>query len=251
MCVQKVAGASPDRWRQCVKEDPPWSMGQCLVFLCHPPITRRPSTMSPWQTSCPASAAEPLLDRGACRLQASGDSTGGRAWSRMTTTSVRARRVGRPSSSAEWCTVSVSSVQDTICQDTFHDACFCLTRHNLFKTHFTMLDEPELPEHEVQEPEDEHEKGKPRHNLFKTQSVQDTICSRHDLSWHNLFRTRFHDASFCHTPHVNFSGSSDRVRGVRFCHHLHSALSSDRVRGACTCCHLRSGFLGHRLRESQ
>ena len=118
VCVQKVAGASPDRWRQCVKEDPPWSMGQCLVFLCHPPITRRPSTMSPWQTSCPASAAEPLLDRGACRLQASGDSTGGRAWSRMTTTTVRARRVGRPSSSAEWCTVSVSSVHDTICQDT-------------------------------------------------------------------------------------------------------------------------------------
>ena len=122
---------------------------------------------------------QPLLDRGACRSQASGDSTGGRAWSRMTTTSVRARCVGRPSSSAEWCTVSVSSVQHTICQDTFHDA------------------------------------------------------------------------SFCHTPHVNFSGSSDPVPGVRFCHHLHSALSSDRVRGACTCCHLRSGFLGDRLRESQ
>ena len=129
-------------------------MGQCLVFLCHPPITRRPSTMSwPWQTSCPASAAELLLDRGACRLQASGDSTGGRAWrgacrlqasgdstggrarSRMTTTTVRARRVGRPSSSAEWWTVSVSSVQDTICS---------------------------------------------RHNLSRHVS-QDTICSRHDL----------------------------------------------------------------------
>ena len=179
------------------------------------------------------------LDRGACRLQASGDSTGGRAWSRMTTTSVRARCVGRPSSSAEWCTVSVSSVQDTICQDTIcsRHSLFKthFTRHNLFKTHFTMLDEPELPEHEVQEPEDEHEKGKPRHDLFMTQSVQDT----------------FHGFSFCHTPHANFSGSSDRVRGVRFCHHLHSALSSDRVRGACTCCHLRSGFLGHRLRESQ
>ena len=47
-----------------------------------------------------------------------------------------------------------------------------------------MLDEPELPEHEVQEPEDEYEKGKPRHNLFKTRSVQDTICSRHNLSRH-------------------------------------------------------------------
>ena len=42
-----------------------------------------------------------------------------------------------------------------------------------------MLDEPELPEHEVQEPEDVHEEGKPRHNLFKTRSVHDTICSRH------------------------------------------------------------------------
>ena len=38
-----------------------------------------------------------------------------------------------------------------------------------------MLDEPELPEHEVQEPEDVHEKGKPRHDLFKTRSVQDTF----------------------------------------------------------------------------
>ena len=146
--MQKVAGASPDRWRQCVKEDPPWSMGQCLVFLCHPPITRRPSTMSPWQTSCPASAAELLLDRGACRLQASGDSTGGRARSRMTTTTVRARRVGRPSSSAEWCTVSVSSVQDTIC-----------SRHNLS-----------------------------RHNLFKTQSVQDTFHKTQSV------QDTFHDA---------------------------------------------------------
>ena len=40
VCVQKVAGASPDRWRQCVKEDPFWSVRQCLGFLCHPPITR-------------------------------------------------------------------------------------------------------------------------------------------------------------------------------------------------------------------
>ena len=47
-----------------------------------------------------------------------------------------------------------------------------------------MLHEPELPEHEVQEPEDEHKRGKPRHDLFKTQSVQDTICSRHNLSRH-------------------------------------------------------------------
>ena len=36
MCVQKVAGASPDRWRQCVKEDPFWSVGQCLGFFVPP-----------------------------------------------------------------------------------------------------------------------------------------------------------------------------------------------------------------------
>ena len=104
MCVQKVAGASSDRWRQCVKEDPPQVDGTVSRFFC---VTL-------------LSQDQPLLDRGACRLQASGDSTGGRAWSRMTTTSIRARCVGRPSSIAEWCTVSVSSVQDTICQDTFH-----------------------------------------------------------------------------------------------------------------------------------
>ena len=161
--------------RQCVKEDPPGRWDSVSVFC----VTL-------------LSQDQPLVDRGACRLQASGDSTGGRAWSRMTTTSVRARRVGRPSSRAEWCTVSV---QDTICQDTFHDACFCLTRHNLFKTHFTMLDEPELPEHEVQEPEDAHKKGKPC--LILTRSVQDTIYSRHIsrclfLSQrHNLFKTHF------------------------------------------------------------
>ena len=80
---------------------------------------------------------------------------------------------------------------------------------------------------------------------------QDTICSRHDLFMTQSVHDTLHDASFCHTPHVNFSGSIDRVRGVRFCHHLHRVLSSDRVRGADTCCHLRSDFLGHRLRESQ
>ena len=61
---------------------------------------------------------------------------------------------------------------------------------------FTFLDDlPELPEHEVQEPDDTHKKGKPCLILFKTRSVkthftslflshktrsvQDTICSRH------------------------------------------------------------------------
>ena len=38
---------------------------------------------------------------------------------------------------------------------------------------FTFLnDEPELPEHEVQEPEDTHKKGKPCLILFKTRSVK-------------------------------------------------------------------------------
>ena len=69
---------------------------------------------------------------------------------------------------------------------------------------FTFLnDEPDLPEHEVQEPEDTHKKGKPCLILFKTRSVkthftmlvsvsQDTICSRHDL-----FKTRSVNACFC------------------------------------------------------
>ena len=70
------------------------------------------------------------------------------------------------------------------------------SRHNLFKTHFTMLDEPELPEHEVQEPEDAHKKGRPclilsRHDLFKTQSVQDTFHDACFCSRHNLFKTHF------------------------------------------------------------
>ena len=38
---------------------------------------------------------------------------------------------------------------------------------------FTFLnDEPDLPEHEVQEPEDTHKKGKPCLILFKTRSVK-------------------------------------------------------------------------------
>ena len=87
------------------------------------------------------------------------------------------------------------------------------------KRTFTFLnDEPDLPEHEVQEPEDTHKKGKPCLILFKTRSVQDT----------------FHDACFCHTPHVDFS--SDRVRGARTCRHPCSASSSNRIRGTCTCC---------------
>ena len=88
-------------------------------------------------------------------------STSGGLLSTMTSLRIRTRKASL-----------VSFCSRQICQDTFHDACFCLTRHD----------------------------------LFKTQSVQDT----------------FHDACSCHTPHVNFS--SDRVRGARFCHHLHSLL---------------------------
>ena len=67
-----------------------------------------------------------------------------------------------------------------------------VTFHNVY-------DELELPEHEVQEPEDAHKKGKlclilSRHDLVKTRSVK-----------------TFHEVCFCLTPHVNFF--SDRVRG--------------------------------------
>ena len=149
MCVQKVAGASPDRWGHGApmrQRGPPWSRGQCLCF---------------------------------CVTLLSQDQPPEHKWT------------------------------------------------------FTFLnDEPDLPEHEVQEPEDTHKTGKPCLILFKTQSVQDT----------------FHDACSCHTPHVNFSG--DRVRGARFCRLLHRALSSDRVRGACTFCHLHSAFFSDRIRGS-
>ena len=114
MCVQKVAGASPDRWGHGApmrQRGPPWSRGQCLCF---------------------------------CVTLLSQDQPPEHKWT------------------------------------------------------FTFLnDEPDLPEHEVQEPEDTHKKGKPCLILFKTRSVkthftmlvsvsQDTICSRH-----NLFKTHF------------------------------------------------------------
>ena len=123
---------------------------------------------------------------------------------------------------------------------------YCVCSHSHHKTSRlstsgrfpSSMTEPDLPEHEVQEPEDTHKKGKPCLILFQTRSVQDTF---HDacfcLTRHDLFKTpsvqdTFHDVCSCLTPHVNFSG--DRVRGARFCRHLHRALSSDRVRGACT-----------------
>ena len=66
---------------------------------------------------------------------------------------------------------------------------------------------------------------------------EDTIC-----------QDTFDDACFCLTPHVNFSGSGDRVRGTRFCRHLHRALSSNRTRGARFCRHLHSAFFSDRVR---
>ena len=46
-------------------------------------------------------------------------------------------------------------------------------------------DEPELPEHEVQEPEDAHQGGKP------CLICQDTICSRRDLFKTRSVKTHF------------------------------------------------------------
>ena len=77
-------------------------------------------------------------------------------------------------------------------------------------------DEPELPEHEVQEPEDAHKKGKPclilsRHDLFKTRSVQDTICSRHDL-----FKTRSVKTHFTMLVSVSHPMSTSPVRVIEY-----------------------------------
>ena len=99
-------------------------------------------------------------------------------------------------------------------------------------TFHNVHDEPELPEHEVQVPEDAHLEGQALSHVFKTRSVQDT----------------FHDAFFCLTHHVNFSG--DRVRGTGFCCPLHRAPSGDRVRGARTCRHPCSAFSSDRKRGS-
>ena len=106
-------------------------------------------------------------------------------------------------------------------------------------------DEPELPEHEVQEPEDARKKGKPclvlsRQDLLMTRSVKTHFTMLVSVSQDTICQDTFHDACFCHTLHVNFSGSGDRVRGARFCRHLHSAFFSDRVYGVRTCCLLCS-----------
>ena len=93
-------------------------------------------------------------------------------------------------------------------------------------------DEPELPEHEVQEPEDAHKKRQALSHFVKTRSVKTHFTMLVSVSQDTICQDTFHDACFCLTPHVNFSGSGDRVRGTRFCRPLHRALSSERVRGA-------------------
>ena len=111
---------------------------------------------------------------------------------------------------------------------------------------FTFLnDEPDLPEHEVQEPEDTHKKDKPCLILFKTRSVkthftmlvsvsQDTICSRHDL-----FKTHFTmlvlvSHAMSTSPVIEYVAPASAV--------TYTKLSSDRARGACTCRHPCSEF---------
>ena len=80
---------------------PPCSRGQCLCFC----VTV-------------LSQDQPLVDRGACRLQASGDSTGGRAWSR----SLPEHEVQEP--------------EDT---DKKGKPCLILFKTRSVETHFTML----------------------------------------------------------------------------------------------------------------
>ena len=72
---------------------------------------------------------------------------------------------------------------------------------------FTFLndyDEPQLLEHEVQEPEDARKKGKPclilsRHDLLKTRSVKAHFTMLVSVSQDTICQDTFHDACFCHT----------------------------------------------------
>ena len=63
----------------------------------------------------------------------------------------------------------------------FHKTTTSGTFHNVYKMDG---DEPELPEHEMQEPEDAHEEGKP------CLICQDTIWLRHDLVKTRSVKTR-------------------------------------------------------------
>ena len=94
-----------------------------------------------------------------------------------------------------------------------------------------MLDEPELPEHEVQEPEDVHEKGKPRHDLFKTHFT--------------MLLSVTHPMSTSPAPVIEYVASVSAI--------TYTALSpvTENVAPAPVVVTLRSGFLGDRLRESQ
>ena len=66
-------------------------------------------------------------------------------------------------------------------------------------------DEQELPEHEVQEPEDAHQGGKP------CLICQDTICSRHDL-----FKTRSVTTHFTMLVSVSHPMSTSPVPVIEY-----------------------------------
>ena len=84
-----------------------------------------------------------------------------------------------------------------VSQNHYHKTTTAGTFHNVYEVDG---DEPELPEHEVQGPEDAHEVGKP------CLICQDTIWSRHDLSRH---------VSRClllsHTPSQDQQTTADEV----------------------------------------
>ena len=126
----------------------------------------------------------------------------------------------------------VSFCQDTICsrhdlfktrsvQDTFHDACFCLTRHDLSKTHFTMLVSVSHPMSTSPVP------------------VIEYVAPASAVTHRELSPvTEYVGACTCQHPCSAFS--SNRTRGTYACCHLRSAFFSDRVRGVRTCCLLCS-----------
>ena len=109
MCVQKVAGASPDRWDHGAPTGQRGPPGRGDNVFVHTPITR--------PAACAQVDVTFLNDYDVPELHI-----------KCRSLKMRTRRASL-----------VSSVKTRSVQDTFHDACFCLTRHNLFKAHFTML----------------------------------------------------------------------------------------------------------------
>ena len=142
MCVQKVAGASPDRWGH-------GAPGTVSRFFFVSPSHHKTS-----------------------RLSTSGCSSSSMTFRSCLSMRCRSLRIRTRKASL----VSFYSRHDL--SRHISQAYFCLTRPD----------------------------------LFKTQSVQDT----------------FHDACSCHTPHVNFSGSGDRLRGALTM--IHSHVDSEETR---------------------